>query len=293
MVTADLGNTITAIPEGCFYGCERLAVLRNANAVTVVNKNGFRDTRRLKTLSFLPNLTSIGDYGFFNSRVAYDWDSLTNFKNFGTLATPADLYDADYWSGCTFTPKSVPVRSTFSQLDPRWTDKTIGNTTCTYSCFVCSAAMAYSALMGVELSSPEEYVELVYTADPSLMDIDPSNDPQDDGSADGSTRYLTAVGLDATWHPATESNFLQTAYDAIADGAVLIQHCVSTNTGDGHARFVYGVNADGEMLFADPTAISVKLGRYEAGLHPQPPQNRMAVPQLDGHPMDGFWIIRK
>ena len=232
MVTADLGNTVTAIPEGCLYGCERLEVLRNTNSITTVGKNGFRDTRRLKTLSFLPNITSIGDYGFFNSRVAYDWESLTNFEEFGTLATPADLYDADYWSGCTFTPKSVPVRSTFSQLDPRWTDKTIGNTTRTYNCFICSAAMAYSALMGVELSSPEEFVELVYAADPSLRDVDPSDDPKDDGSADSSVRYLTAAGFDATWHPATEENFLQTAYDAIADGLVWIQHFVSTDAGD-------------------------------------------------------------
>lgn len=287
MVTADLGNTITAIPEGCLYGCERLKVLQNTGSITTVGINGFRDTRHLKTLSFLPNITSIGDYGFFNSRVAYNWDSLTNCT-FGTLATPADLYDADYWSGCTFTPCSVPLRSTFSQLDPRWTDKTVGNTSATYSCAVISMAMAYSALMGMDLSSPEEFIDMVFAVDPSLKDLNPEQEAEV-----AVVKYMTAAGFDTTWHPATEDNFLQTAYDGLAAGAVLIQHCMSTNAGSGHARFVYGVNAAGEMLFADPTAISVNLGRYEAGLHPQPPQNRMGVPQLDGHPMDGFWIVKK
>lgn len=288
MVVAELGNAITAIPDGCFYGCERLAVLRNTNSITTVGMNGFRDTRRLKTLSFLPNITGIGDYGFFNTRVAYAWETLPEFKEFGVLATPANLYDTHDWYDCTFTPCSVPVRSTFSQLDPKWADKTIGNTSATYSCAVISMAMAYSALMGMELSSPEEFIDMVFAVDPSLKDLNPEQEAEV-----AVVKYMTAAGFDTTWHPATEDNFLQTAYDGLAAGAVLIQHCMSTNAGSGHARFVYGVNAAGEMLFADPTAISVKLGRYEAGLHPQPPQNRMAVPQLDGHPMDGFWIVKK
>lgn len=291
LVVADLGTAITAIPEGCFFGCEKLTRLSGPSNVKTVGKNGFMNTRRLASVPFpLSGLTSIGDYGFLISRIDYDWDSLTNCT-FGTLSTAKDLYSEDYWSDCSFTPRLVPLRSTYSQLDPRWTDKKIGNTNCIYSCAPIAMAMAYSALMGVELSSPEEFMEIVYAANPALKDVDPSSEDCSAGNA--IVQYMTAAGFEAACYPASDDGCLQAAYDALAEGAVLLQHCIPGSGNSGHVVLVYGINANGELLCADPTSMTAKLGRYEAGLYSMAAKNRMRVPPVDGHYTNGFWIVKK
>ena len=126
MVVADLGNTITEIPKQCFEGCERLVEVRNAQAVTKINANGFVYTLRLKKLPFLPNVTEIGNYGLLISRV--NVEQVSPGCTVGNRSTAKAFYGEDYWSACNFTPCNTPLRSTFHQDDPRWVNKKIGNT---------------------------------------------------------------------------------------------------------------------------------------------------------------------
>lgn len=286
LVTADIGNTIAEIPQSCFSMCQRLEVVRNASAVTSIGKSGFMDTYRLKTLPFLANLTSVGDYGLTISRVDYDWDSLTECT-FGTWATAADYRGEDYWSACAYTACNTPVRSTFHQDDPRWVDKTIGNLERTWDvgCIIVCAAMAYSALEGVDFSSPEEFTALVYAADASLMDVDP-------GSAiDGIEQYLAAVGYNATRYDEFNTENLQAMYDALAEGAMVIHRCLAGKNNGNHDVLIHGINADGEVLCVDPGALSERIGEYEAITYSMPIQNRTRA--AEGTDKDWFWVVRK
>jgi hypothetical protein len=282
LVVADLGSTITEVPTQALAFCERLTHLRNGSAITAIGQSGFLYTRRLRTLSFLPNLTSIGNYGALCSRVVYDWDSLTNCA-FGTLSTAKDFCGEDYWSGCTFTPCSVPLRSTFEQNNPLWADEAVGSIGKTWKdcCIIVDAAMAYSILEGKDLSSPAEFTNAVYAADPGLMDVNPT------AVDEGVERYLEAVGYNVTHYGQFNAANMQALYDALADGALVIWGIRSGYSASGHAVLVYGVNDFGELLCVDSVSFAEKLGRYEAATYPMSVQNLTRIDE------DEFWVVHR
>ena len=275
LLVADLGNEITEIPAGCFTGCDKLTIIRNAENVTTIGETGLYFTKRLMTPAFVGNLESVGDCGLLFSRSNYDWNSLTGCS-FGTMAKPTHFNATDFWSGCTTTPCNTPMRSTFEQHNPLWANKQIGNINRTYStgCMYISAAMVYSALMGFDMESPEEFVEIVRHANPELMD-DTGDDIADDYDYYvGLEAWLEAVGLKVDRRTAYTADNLQAMYDALANGALVISRVPADYLGNNHTVVFHGINTKGELLITDPAApSSIVAGVYEASEYVMPIQN--------------------
>lgn len=304
LVVADLGQVFAqpgaAIPPYCFNGCERLAYLRNAGGVTSIGAFGLFMTRRIANPDFLPSeanipceLTSIGDYGLLLSRADYDWDNLTGCT-FGTLSTSNDINTTDY-SGCNFTSCNIPMRSTFEQHDPRWANKNIGNCANTYStgCATVAAAMIYSALMKVDMESPEEFVAAVGAVDESLLDLDiadGANNTTGGGDFWGElVRWFDAVGLNAVVYNSVSVENVQTMYDSLAAGALVWGRILADHGDENHCVVFHGVNSKGELLVVDSSAASREIGVYEAATYTMPIQNFMR----DHGDVDHFIVVTK
>ena len=277
LVVADLGSKITALPKEVFSNDQSLSVLRNVQNVTSIGVKSLNYTKRLLPPAFLSKLTSIGDSGFLRSRVSYDWASLTGCT-FGTNATSLQTNPTDFWSGCTPTPCETPMRSTFEQHNPEWADAAVDNVGTTYKdgCLTICAAMIYSVFEGKDLSSPQGYIEAVRAIDPSLLDLDSR-------LMASQIQYLNAVGYSAELKTCNAEN-LQTMYDALAAGALVIS-AVITTSGD-HAVVYHGINEKGEVLVVDPTSYAYHFGDYRAWTYPAPIQNI-------SNTTDRFLIVRK
>lgn len=286
LVVADLGNVLknagAAIPKKCFSACEKLESLRNAGGITSIGEQGLYLTYRLNNLSFLPNLTNIGTHGLFLSRADYDWDNLTGCT-FGEMSTSNDVNTYDY-SGCAFTPCNTPMRSTFEQNNPLWADKNIGNCANTYAsgCATVAAAMVYSALMGVDLESPEEFVTAVGNANPNLLNVDIADwvigtDPngEKDTTWEELRQWLDAVGLQAEYVSSASPENVQSVYDALANGALVIARTVGDNAYTNHTVVIHGINANGELLVVNSSSSARSIGIYEAATYAMPVQNMM------------------
>lgn len=278
LLVADLGSEITAIPDGCFGVCERLTTIRNGEKVDAVGTMGLYLTKRLMTPAFVGNLKRIGDFGLLLSRVDYDWNSLIFEENGeGARSTPKYLNATDFWSGRVTVPCNTPMRSTFDQDNPLWKDKQIAeniNRTWDSGCLYASAAMAYSALMGVDMESPEEFVEIVRAANPELMDEagDDLANINDFYATLGT--WLEAVGLTVECPGVYTAESLQTMYDALSNGALVISRCLGDGNGTNHAVVIHGINTRGELLVTDSSApASNSIGIYEAHEYAIPIQN--------------------
>lgn len=264
LVVADLGNKITSLPQQIFSSAESLSCLRNAENVTTVGAKAFYFNRRLMPPAFLSKLGSIGNEAFRGSRVNYNWASLAGCT-FGENATSLQLNPTDYWSGCTYTPCKTPMRSTFNQKNPAWADVEIGTTGRTYSagCVMTSAAMIYSTLMGVDLSSPLEYEERVKAANPDLLTVSSAN-------FENQKQYLEAVGLSAEYREGMTAANLQAIYDALAAGALVL-----AGVDPAHAVVFHGINEKGEILVTDSESYARGFGIYRAMTYPMFVQNMM------------------
>ena len=283
LIFADVGSKITTIPKKAFYFCEKLSYVHNGESVNTVGESAFNGNRRLKTLSFLPNLKQIDANGFRACRIDYDWASLADCT-FGTNATVLQCNPTDFWSACTFTPCNTPLRSVFAQNDPRWAGDKIGNSSYKYEdngCVPVSASMVYSVFENKELSSPKEFVEAVKAVNPSLMDLNPRN-------FTSMKQWLEAVGYTVTPEMTYTSANLQTMYNALASGALVLTMCDNgaTTFGVGHCILVHGINENGEVLIQDPMSISNKVGVYECAPFAMHIQNLVSASA-------GFIIVTK
>ena len=66
---------------------------------------------------------------------------------------------------------------------------------------------------------------------------------------------------------------LQTMYDALANGALVISRVLGDSVGTNHAVVIHGINTKGELLITDPSAASREVGIYEASEYIMPVQN--------------------
>lgn len=307
LVVADLGHVFAqapaTIPKRCFAGCEKLELLRNANGITAINDEGLYLTYRLSNKTFLPNLTNVGKWGLFLSRADYDWDSLTGCT-FGEMSTSNDVNKYDY-SSCTFAPCNTPMRSTFEQNNPLWANKNIGNCANTYAsgCVTVDAAMVYSALMGVDLESPEEFVTAVGNANPDLLNMDISDgvigtDPngESDTTWEELRQWLDAVGLHGEFVSSVSAQNVRTIYNALASGALVIARVVGDSSYSNHTVVIHGINANGELLVVNSSSSARSIGIYEAATYAMPVQNMMrdtASAAATNDVEDNFIIVTK
>lgn len=284
LVSADLGNNITALPERAFFYCEKLAALRNTKNVAEVGKKAFTGTKRLKILPFASKLTNVGDEAFSLCRADYDWDSLTGCT-FGAYATPNQRYATDFWTGRTFTECCTPMRSTFSQADPRWGSDHVGDITdmiyADAGCMPTSAAMVWSAFENKDVASPKEFEEAVRAVNPDLMSLSP-------GWNENLQQWFEALGYTAVHKTAYTAENVQAMYDALADGALVVAIIDDGDNGDtgDHAVVFHGINADGEIRVVDPTSAEEMLGIYNAATYAMPIQSMASM-------YWGFLIVSK
>lgn len=303
LAVVDLGNYFAGankeVPAYFFNSCEKLTCLRNAEGIALINGYGMYGTKRITSLP-VENLTAVGAYGLTFSRADYaGWGA----NSFGTMSNSTWINNTAYTpytgSGC-----STPLVSTFNQNNPKWADKGIGNTTEPYSsgCMTLCAAMAYSALMGVEMDSPEEFVAKVGEASEDLLDIVidlPSN--QSEGFRELET-WLQAVDLNVDTHYNNSDADIQAMYAALESGAVVIARTYggydrSNLIHLNHIVLFRGINADGELLVVDPSSASSEIGIYEAATFAMPVQNLMrdatGAANTGETIVDGFVIVTK
>lgn len=277
---ADLGR-ITAIPDNAFRLCENLLEVK-ADHVTSIGKHSFYGTRRLKSLSCLPNVKSMGDGAFWSSRC--DLEALPADCEFGTLSSYKQFNTGEYWDGVAFTPCKVPLGSLFSQYDPRWADREIKYTAadgteyaylddtgnpCTYAengCALFTLMAIYSAFTGTTFNDPDEFFPVLEEAGVLGKDF-----------RKHSTWIEIANGLGFETELISEvtAESCKTIYDALLGGALLYRSTLGSFPSDAlinagiaanvlaqgtHAMLGYGINSDGEMLTSDTSMHGHKVG---------------------------------
>ena len=253
LLVADIGNTITNIPNNSFRDCSKLHTIRNGGNVTTVGDYAFYGTHRLKTPTFAPNLTKIGKSAFVVSRANSNWVTQLN--------------PTDYWSNCTFEECNTPLLSTFDQENPLWVNTVIDSTGRKFSdgCIMVGSAVIYSALKNQEFSSPVEFLELVRETDPALLE-------QNTGNTDNWTAPLRALGLVCSENLYYNEANLQTMYNALANGSLVMSSMYHGET-QAHAVVFHGINANGEVLVCDSMTQGKEIGIYEADRYAIPIQN--------------------
>ena len=270
LVSADLGN-VTLIPKQAFSYCERLSCVHNAKGVTSVEAESFMKTSRLKSLNFLSNLTSAdskGDKAFLSSRV------------------DSELQSNKWWENCTYTKCNIPLRSVFDQANPNWKDKTIDNKGTKYLAggVAVSAAMIYSALEGKDLDSPEEFIEAVKSAKPSLLDLVAT----DIGNMG---RYLSEGLKYNVVHKTTyNADTLNEMYTALKDGKLVLAQvdCDFAGAGTLNGVVIHGVNDDGELLVQDPLSGTMQYLNIN-----EPLNYATHIHNLIGNSASDFLIVSK
>ena len=278
LIRVNLG-TITAIPKSTFMYCENLTEVV-ADKVTSIGDSAFYATRRLKSLPFIANVTSIASAAFWSSRC--DLELLPDSCTFGAQASYKQFNSTDYWTGVAFTPCKNQLGSLFHQKDPRWVDKEIKYTdktgktweykdangnALTYGgngCAFITLAEIYSAFKGVKFESPEDFLPVLEEAGALGIDFrnDRNNWCQIANKLGFETEYLTSM---------TATN-LKKLYDALASGALLYKSVAGkvgeeTSADGGHATLAYGINTNGEMLCSDSSMHCYDVGIYENHLN--------------------------
>lgn len=314
LAVANLGHVFenhgATIPKACFSLCEKLERLENAQGVGVIGENGMYGTYRISGLPFLAHLAEIGNRGLYLSRADCDWEN-SIVGSYGEAATSHQLNTYAYTeSNKVRVACSTPMRSTFEQHDPRWADKPIGQANRVYSsgCMTVCAAMVYSALMGVELESPEGFVEAVGKANPELLKVDIADgvigtDPNGEKDTDFTElrQWLDAVGLHGEFCADASDENVKAMYTALAGKALVIARVAggyAKSTGYGVHNVVFrGINANGELLVVDPSSAGRALGIYEAAVYAKPIQCMMrdenGAAATGDTLADGFVIVTK
>lgn len=244
LIYADIGE-VESIPDRAFFRCDSLNTVKARGVVTSVGTLSFQHTPKLNKADFLKNVTNIGKLAFLGSDIEYPWDTLTGCT-FGANATSLQFNPTDFWSACSFTPCENPVPTHLSQNDPLWMSKTIGGSTKKYvaGCALFATMHMYSGMTGTKFDSPEEFVELVRSVNPSLID-------SYSGTSKRCCQILKALGLNAQHYDECDQTALQALYDALAAGGYAF-HIVPDGTGiGGHAIMSCGITSDGELIFVD------------------------------------------
>jgi hypothetical protein len=201
----------------------------------------------LSRADFIRDLTNIGKYAFYMSKIDYDWSTL-NGCTFDTNATSLQLNPTDFWSSCTFTPCENLIPTRFSQYDPRWVDRIFatrdsGGKTFTYSqgCQWMCAMHIYCGINNIVLESPIEFENIVDNINPAVRNTFESNQTY-------FANLMRNLGLTATLYTSSNQTSLQDLYNAVSGGGYA---CIEVGSGaktTGHTIVVYGVNDKGELL---------------------------------------------
>ncbi len=266
MTIADIGDTLEEIPYGMFRICMRLSHVNGGASVKTIGERAFYSTHSLKNLPLLKNVTSVGDYAFFTSRIQFDWSSLTGCR-FGNYATPVADNDVDYWTGVKFTPCKNRLGTIVNQSNPKWSTETFGSTTRTYNngCVLMAMLHIHSAYNEEKTySHPKEFENELGALDPTLLSLNV-------GSVSNFERFLNVLGYEVakfTGDTPITQDVLSQIYTALSEGAYVVygmsrignslSQTAQTING-AHAGVAYGVNDIGELLVVDSGTATTAL----------------------------------
>lgn len=283
----DIGNSVTEIPSSCFQTNVNLSLVKGGENVTKIGEKAFMNTANLKNLPFLENVTTFSNYALFNSRIQFDWSSLSG-ATFGTYAYPTQDNTTNYWAGCTFEPCENQIVTALNQRNPIWVNENWGTTSNPYSngCGPMAMMHVHSALSGIKYNSPKEFEADIAKLDngADLLALAPNlgtNFPT----------ILTALGHTVEHISDTlTTTDMQNIYNSLADGAYIIAAMSATNKIDGkHLVALYGVNDIGEVLFLDSDNGAHLLEVYD---DLKLLTSHMPLQNFTG-PSSDFWIVKK
>lgn len=293
LVYADIGK-VTKIGDYAFFMCTRLSRLKGGAEATSIGTVAFSKNYRLYNVDSFAKVKSIGQNAFMRCRLNYDWQSLKNNGcTFGTDATSLQLNPTDFWSSCTPTACENPVPTLLSQLDARWDKRVIANGLdyANHGCAWMTIMHIYCALNNLTLTHVEQFEAICNSINPNIIG-------KFDRTAEKSVEILQDLGLNAELVNIKTSNAqtnLQKIYNAVANGSYvhgLLGGAVNNSPFGYHAAMIYGVNAKGELLYADSSdqaAVEMTNGTSVIK-YPMPIQNSI---QFDDSYVQQFIIVSK
>lgn len=282
----DIGN-VSALSPACFQRCENLVTVQGGESVKSIPQQCFMLTGRLKNVSFLKNVTSVGTLGMFRSGLRHNWHKHYGC-DFGDFATPAQWISTDTWAGCTYTPCCTALRSTFNQEDDSWWDLT-GFTDAQKqwltqgNCVPTAAAMLYSAITGEELTSPVDFIRKLLSTGVKL-----------DSDLSYVSDWFAALGFTPLLMQYKKSD-IQILYNELLKGSLAIMRCLGNAsasklpTNNSHAVLVHGITENGELMICDSISDTEVFGKPTAQTYTIPIQNLV----MDDAIGNDFLIIRR
>ena len=285
LAIVDIGNTIKALPTGCFNYCDMLSLVRGGASVTQIGQKAFFGTRSLKNLPFVSNATSIQNDAFVLSRVTnigtkYSdwWDFFAKLQSAFNTNSAASVFNKDkWWEGCTYEDCANTLGSTFNQSNPEWAELMLLTDTgeCADkwgdACMELSAIHICSALKNIKLNTPMEFMELLRGKTDekgSLLTPTAVKDGLPNYGIEDMPRWFKAMGLDCEYLVYNKDT-MQKVYTALAEGALCLSYVYTGSTG-GHANTIYGVAENGELLVLEPQSNNYHLKEYSARTFQQP-----------------------
>lgn len=262
----DIGN-VTKIPLDCFYFCNNLEEIRCNKDQTSIGDYAFFKTRRLKNVAFLPlknpnnKISTIGKRAFFECGLNFTYEQWKSFSNtFDTEATPAEANAQFFWSNFTKTPILNNLPTTFDAYDPRWADKTIGNSGKKYKsgCVFFSIIEAFCGFNNLKFDTIDEleaYLDTNYNGWRTAFTSDLSK-------ADS---FVNLLGMTCE-HKSIPTNTeeMQVFYNAISDGKYIVCGVPGGKTSHaGHAVLVRGMNSQGEFITENSSSALTLMEIYE------------------------------
>jgi hypothetical protein len=147
--------------------------------------------------------------------------------------------------------------------------------------------------MGVDMESPEEFVDAVGAVDKNLINFDIAdgvNNTTGEGDFWGElVLWFNALNLEATIYDSVSAQNIQAMYNSLDNGCMVWARILGDSLETGHCVVFHGVNEDGEVLVVDSSAASREIGIYEAATYSMPIQNFMR----DHGNVDHFIVVKK
>jgi len=273
----DIGNNISSIPNNSFESCERLNIVKGGASVTEIEAYAFMGCVSLRSVDIvLGNVTSIGNYAFWNCRLNYNWNSIT--ATCGTYATAKQYNPTDIWTGRTFTAHESSLRNImFNQTDPTISTKKIlgTNKEYRYGCIVCSLIPAYFVKNNISVSQSDTTLDIINAFENHVATNHSSALGIFDNNVETciSNQFFEKLGFTFTAYPtipsgqqtrpsALNSTELQAIYNALSNGKyVLFSTAIGENL-NGHIILAYGIAENGEILISDSSSQKASFNDY-------------------------------
>lgn len=270
MYSVNLNNQCVEIGYGAFATSEQLTNVVNSDNVLEVGNSAFRYCYSLKNID-LKNCETIGDSAFLQTwelNTIHPTNSLTKIGNWAFFQSDcnddfselSNCQLGDYASVQQRWPSGVPdytysscenVVEGFSQVDPRWANAKIANSSKTYGtsgCGWCCVATAYNYYFNSN-KTPVDIANMVYNIDPALIG--------DGAYIYGNNKILSELGLtnggqmigaSGQESDINKLNDLQSLMTALKNGAIIHIHNGNNGFSGNHGLIAYGVTIDGQLM---------------------------------------------